>query len=190
MVPFWWLWRWPALDGQEWVGIKREDHLKNLLRSNRLSIHAFTTSTTVSSPFSWAMWRVTATYRCPGGCGACSNMADERLSRQYCLLAAHRHWRFLSMILAASLEYQLSSWYWIPKIGWRMVLRCSLACTRAQCWAKSSNNKLYKTYPKSLRVNSREQTRVLLSQRYYVKVRSNWGISCQWGASYIPKSCI
>ena len=44
-----------------------------------------------------------------------------------------------------------------------LVLRRSPACTCTWCWAKSSNNKLYKTYPKSLRANSRERTQVLLS---------------------------
>ena len=40
----------------------------------------------------------------------------------------------------------------------------------------------YKTYPKSLRVNIREQTQVLLGQRDYVKVRSNQGITSRMRA--------
>ena len=46
---------------------------------------------------------------------------------------------------------------------WCCVLWRSLPCTHVRCWVMRLVNKLYKTYPKSLQVNVREQTQVLLS---------------------------
>ena len=68
------------------------------------------------------------------------------------------------------------------------LLRRSLACTRARCWAKSSYNKLYKTILKFLESKYKRANTSVIELERLCKSEVKLGNYLQNEGSYIPKS--